>query len=74
MLLASYVDDDDGWLVPLWTEDEPASSLSASVKMTQNRNYCNCYVQTLENFGFPQNLLSKNCHHTVWHKASSQTT
>lgn len=43
MLLASYVDDDDG-AVPLWTEDDPASSLSASAKMIQNRNYWNYYV------------------------------
>lgn len=35
VLLASYVDDDDvGWFVPLWWEDDPASSLSRSVKMT----------------------------------------
>lgn len=44
MLLASYVDDDDDWVVPLGTEDDPASSLSASGKMTQNKNYCNYYV------------------------------
>lgn len=37
MLLASYVDDDVGWVVPLWTEDDPASSFSTSAKMTQNR-------------------------------------
>lgn len=47
MLLASYVDDDAGWVVPLWTEDDPASSLSTSAKITQNRNYCNSSVQTL---------------------------
>ena len=52
MLLASYVDDDVGWVVPLWREDDPASSLSTSAKMTQNRNYCNSSVQTRENLGF----------------------
>lgn len=48
VLLASWVDDDVGWVVPLGTEDDPASSLSASAKMTQNRNYHNSSIQTLE--------------------------
>lgn len=52
MLLASYVDVDVGWVVPLWREDDPASSLSTSARMTQNRNYCNTSVQTLEYLGF----------------------
>lgn len=52
MLLASYVDVDVGWVVPLWREDDPASSLSTSARMTQNRNYCNSSVQKLENLGF----------------------
>lgn len=39
VLFASYVDDDVGWVVPLWRDDDPASSLSRSVNTTQNRNY-----------------------------------
>lgn len=48
VLLASYVDDDVGWVVPLWRDDDPASSLSRSVKTTQNRNYSSSFVKTLE--------------------------
>lgn len=73
MLLASYVDDDVGWVVPLWREDDPASSLSLSAKATQNRNYCHSSVQTFENIGFFfktcfQIFVNRKITTTVWNK------